>query len=119
MKFIKYSVIQGLCAAKRYETVAGNYVKLQDGWDIIHSGHLEDGNARLCVRYALEFIDLAENKCYIAKENCWASTLSDGDVIMKHPFLHQNPDGAMTVLDLYYERDDLAPICGYIERPNG
>lgn len=101
MKFIPGSVLHGLIAAKIGETVAGNYVKLQEGWSVDGVQNQADGSAKMAVFYSILFLDLAEQKYYsimqvgtVLSKDQYGHTL-----VVQQPFKSLRPDSTMDVLD--------------------
>lgn len=80
MKKILGSVLHGLVAAKIGETVADNYVKLQEGWSVNNPQNQADGSVKMNVFYSVLFFDLAEQKYY--------SRMQVGKVLSKDQYGH-------------------------------
>ncbi|HGM6861509.1 hypothetical protein [Serratia rubidaea] len=100
MKDIPGSVLHGLIAAKIGETVAGNYVKLQEGWSVDGVQNQADGSVKMAVFYSILFLDLAEQKYYsIMQVGTVLSKDQHGDLVVAQPFKSLRPDSIMDVLD--------------------
>ncbi|MBD8452792.1 hypothetical protein [Serratia rubidaea] len=100
MKDIPASVIQSLVAAKIGETVAGNYVKLQEGWSVTDPQNQADGSVKMAVFYSVLFFDLAEQKYYSKMQvGTVLSKDQHGDLVVRRPFDYSGADFMMDALD--------------------
>ncbi|HDJ1439673.1 TPA: hypothetical protein PPN70_002093 [Serratia rubidaea] len=118
MKFIPDSVLHGLVAAKNGETVADNYVKLQEGWSVNDSQNQADGSVKMSLCYAVLFFDLAEQKYYSHMER--GTVLSkdqNGYLVVCQPFKSSRSDSTMSVFDSWPVNVPYPTF--QAERPNG
>lgn len=101
MKDIPASVIQGLVAAKIGETVAGNYVKLQEGWSVDDVQNQADGSVKMAVFYSILFLDLAEQKYYSVMQagTVLANDRNSSGLVVQQPFDYSGSDFMMDALD--------------------
>ncbi|WP_442801862.1 hypothetical protein [Serratia rubidaea] len=101
MKDIPGSVLHGLIAAKIGETVAGNYVKLQEGWSVHDPQNQADGSVKMGVLYSVLLFDLAEQKYYSVMQvgTVLANDRNSSGLVVGQPFKSLRPDSIMDVLD--------------------
>lgn len=120
MKSIPASVIQGLVAANNGETVAGNYVKLQEGWSLPYPEKQGDGSVKMHLSYSVLFFDRAENKYYsITQGGTVLSMDSRGHSLsVRQPFKNLSPDFNITVVESWPEYLSY-PTTIMTERPPG
>ncbi|MCR0997872.1 hypothetical protein [Serratia rubidaea] len=104
MKKILGSVLHGLVAVKNGETVADNYVKLQEGWSV-YSQHIQaDGSVKVALLYAVLFFDLTEQK-YYSKTQAGKVRLLENDesgyskLVVRKPFEFYKPNDIVDVED--------------------
>ncbi|MEB7588214.1 hypothetical protein NGC36_23385 [Serratia rubidaea] len=100
MKDIPASVVQGLVAAKIGETVAGNYIKLQEGWSVLSPKNQADGSVKMDLLYSILFFDLADQKYYSKMQvGTVLSKDQHGYVVVDQPFKYSGPDFMRDALD--------------------
>ncbi|BFO10440.1 Uncharacterised protein [Serratia rubidaea] len=103
MKKILFSVIQGLVAAKNGETVADNYVKLQEGWSVNNPQNQADGSVKMDLSYSVLFFDLAEQKYYSTTQRGTVQSMGeaggDSRLVVRQPFKGFRPDDIDHVVD--------------------